>query len=44
MLHTAKNMHQILSLSNNAYEEIFQEIDTNGLVEKKRNYIKKVII
>jgi D-hydroxyproline dehydrogenase len=35
MLHTAKNMHQILSLSNDAYEEIFQEIDTNGLVEKK---------
>ena len=35
MLHTAKNMHQILSLSNNAYDEIFQEIDTNGLVEKK---------
>jgi D-amino-acid dehydrogenase len=28
-------MHQILSLSNNAYEEIFQEIDTSGLVEKK---------
>jgi len=35
MMHTAKNMHQILSLSNNAYEEIFQEIDTTGLVEKK---------
>jgi len=35
MLHTANYMHQILSLSNNAYEEIFQEIDTNGLVEKK---------
>ncbi len=35
MLHTAKYMHQILSLSNDAYEEIFQEIDTNGLVEKK---------
>ena len=35
MLHTAKYMHQILSLSNNAYEEIFQEIDTSGLVEKK---------
>ena len=27
-LHTAKYMHQILSLSNDAYEEIFQEIDT----------------
>ncbi len=35
MLHTAKYMHQILSLSNDAYEEIFQEINTNGLVEKK---------
>ena len=34
-MHTAKNMHQILSLSNDAYEEIFQEIDTTGLVEKK---------
>ena len=28
-------MHQILSLSNDAYDEIFQEIDTSGLVEKK---------
>ena len=35
MMHTAKNMHQILSLSNDAYEEIFQEIDTTGLIEKK---------
>ena len=35
MLHTAKYMHQILSLSNNAYDEIFQEIDVNGLVERK---------
>ena len=35
MMHTAKYMHQILSLSNDAYEEIFQEIDTKGLVEKK---------
>ena len=35
MLHTAKYMHQILSLSNNAYDEIFQEIDMSGLVEKK---------
>ena len=35
MLNTAKYMHQILNLSNNAYEEIFQEIDINGLVEKK---------
>ena len=35
MLHTAKYTNQILSLSNDAYEEIFQEIDTSGLVEKK---------
>jgi len=35
MLHTAKYMHQILSLSNDAYDEIFQEIDTKDLVEKK---------
>jgi D-hydroxyproline dehydrogenase len=35
MMHTAKYMHQILSLSNDSYEEIFQEIDTTGLVEKK---------
>ena len=39
MMHTAKNMHQILSLSNDAYEEIFQEIDTTGLVEKGIIYI-----
>ena len=35
MLNTAKNMHQILNLSNDAYEEIFKEIDTSNLVEKK---------
>ncbi len=35
MMNTAKHMHQILCLSNDAYEEIFQEIDTTGLVEKK---------
>ncbi len=35
MLHTAKYMHQILSLSNDAYEEIFKEIDTTNLVDKK---------
>jgi len=34
-LHTAKYMHQILNLSNNAYEEIFKEIDITNLVEKK---------
>ena len=35
MLHTAKYMNQILSLSNDAYEEIFREIDITNLVEKK---------
>ena len=35
MLHTAKYMNQILSLSNDAYEEIFREIDTTNLIEKK---------
>ncbi len=35
MLHTAKQMHQILNLSIDAYEEIFQEIDTTNLVDKK---------
>ena len=34
-LHTAKYMHQILNLSNDAYEDIFKEIDTTNLVEKK---------
>ena len=34
MLHTAKYMHQILNLSNDAYEEIFQEIKTKNLVKK----------
>ena len=35
MLHTAKYMHQILDLSLEAYEEIFKEIDTTNLVERK---------
>lgn len=35
MLHTAKQMHQILNLSMDAYEEIFQEIDITNLVDKK---------
>ena len=35
MLHTAKYMHQILSLSNDAYEEIFKEINTTNLIDKK---------
>jgi len=34
-LYTAKYMHQILNLSNDAYEEIFKEIDISNLVEKK---------
>ena len=35
MMHTAKYMHQILNLSLDAYDEIFQEIDITNLVEKK---------
>ena len=35
MLNTAKYMHQILDLSLDAYEEIFKEIDTTNLVEKR---------
>ena len=35
MLHTAKYMHQILNLSLDAYDEIFQEFDISNLVEKK---------
>jgi len=35
MLHTAKYMNQILSLSMDSYEEIFQEIDTTNLIENK---------
>ena len=35
MLHTAKSMNQILSLSNDAYEEIFKEIDMTNLIQKK---------
>ena len=35
MLHTAKYMHQILSPCMEAYEDIFQEIDTTNLLEKK---------
>lgn len=34
-LHTAKYMHQILNLSNDAYEEIFKEINITNLVKKK---------
>jgi D-amino-acid dehydrogenase len=35
MLHTAKYMHQILDLSLDAYDELFKEIATTGLVERK---------
>ena len=36
MMHTAKNMHQILDLALPAYDEIFDEIkDLEGLVENK---------
>jgi glycine/D-amino acid oxidase-like deaminating enzyme len=35
MLNTAKYMHQILDLSLDAYDELFKEIDTTGLVERK---------
>ena len=34
-LHTARYMHQILNLSNDAYEEIFREINIQNLVERK---------
>ncbi len=33
MMHTAKNMHQILDLSLPAFDELFEEIDLDGLVE-----------
>ena len=35
MMHTAKNMHQILDLALPAYDELFDEIDLEGLVENK---------
>ena len=35
MMHTAKNMHQILDLALPAYDELFQEIELQGLVENK---------
>ena len=35
MMHTAKNMHQILALALPAYDELFEEVDINGLVENK---------
>ena len=33
MMHTAKNMHQILDLALPAYDELFDEINIDGLVE-----------
>ena len=35
MMHTAKYMHQILDISLDAYDELFAEINLDGLVEKK---------
>ncbi len=35
MMHTAKNMHQILDISLPAFDELFEEVDVAGLVEKK---------
>ena len=35
MMHTAKYMHQILDLSLPAYDELFDDIDVNGLIENK---------
>ena len=35
MMHTAKNMHQILDLALPAYDELFEEIDLEGSVENK---------
>jgi D-amino-acid dehydrogenase len=35
MMHTAKNMHQILDLALPAYDELFDEIELGGLVERK---------
>ncbi len=35
MMHTAKNMHQILDLALPAYDELFDEVNIDGLVDKK---------
>ena len=35
MMHTAKNLHQILDLALPAFDELFEEIELNGLVENK---------
>ena len=34
-MHTAKNMYQILDLALPAYDELFEEINLDGLVENK---------
>ena len=35
MMHTARNMHQILDLALPAYDELFEEIQLEGLVENR---------
>jgi len=35
MMHTAKYMHQILDIALPAFDELFEDIDIEGLVEKK---------
>ena len=35
MMHTAKYMHQILDLSLNAFDELFEDVDLDGLVVNK---------
>ena len=35
MMHTAKYMHQILDIAIPAFDELFEEIDIKGLVDKK---------
>ena len=35
MMHTAKYMHQILDIALPAFDELFEDIDIKGLVEKK---------
>ena len=35
MMHTAKNMHQILDLALPAFDELFDDVDIGGLVENK---------
>ena len=35
MMHTAKNMNQILNLALSAYDELFDDVELDGLVEKK---------